>query len=152
MKKQILCDEADVTQSLADMVCSSAHYDQIRVIMLSSIVLGSASVVDTLSLCEKTNRPVILVSRKKPVADMVVATDPHVQDVLARALESLGDETEICFSSQDRLFMWASGVSKRIAEIIVRESCLEAGIPEGLRICDLIATAFSNVFQKEQKV
>jgi len=152
MKKQIPFDEIDATQSVADMICSSPHYDQIRVIMLDNLVLGNTCVVDTLTLHEKTDRPVILVSRKKTVADSTGVTNVLVEDALSRAFGDLGAETEIVLSGGDRLFVWASGLSEKIARTIVIKSCLEAAIPEGLRICDLIATAFSNLFQKEQKV
>jgi len=152
MKKQISPDETDLTMSLAEMVCSSPHYDQIRVIVLDSIAFGGRSLIDIQGLHQQTKRPIILVSKNRQLLDKLMTTDPHVQEKLARTLEKLGDETEIKMPKQERIFIWTSGASKRISEMIIRKSSAETGIPEALRICDLIATAFSNMSQKEQKV
>ena len=142
MRTQIPSEEFDATQSLVDMIKSSPHYDQIRVIMLDDILLGGQKVVDINELYEKTLKPVIVLMEKRPSYENRQSLRETKGGLLLEILETMGEGIELSFGERGKRFMWSTGLSSRIAERIVRRTTRDDDMPEAMRVAKLISSTF----------
>ena len=142
MKTQLSPKGLDATGDLVEMIRGSPHYDQIRVIILDDVTLGGRKFVDIRRLYEETLKPVILLMEEPP---------PE------KALESLGEGVRLRLEGWEGR-MWLAGVSSRVAERVVRKARGDEGVPEALRVAELLSSAFlqlqgrRNILQERQKV
>src|SRR4030067_396332 len=66
MHTEVVVDGFDATQKISEMVTSSSHYAQLRVLMLNGITFAGFNIVDIKELNALTELPVIAVTRQKP--------------------------------------------------------------------------------------
>ncbi|HJW97879.1 MAG TPA: DUF99 family protein, partial [Candidatus Bathyarchaeia archaeon] len=66
-------DGFDATDKIASMIVNSAHYRQVRVVMLDGITFAGFNVVDLKKLGAETKLPVIAITRDKPDLDDIRA-------------------------------------------------------------------------------
>jgi len=146
MRTSVEVDGLDATEKIAEMIKSSPHYRQLRVIMLNGITFAGFNVVDVRGLFEFTGLPVLALTREEVNVDEVKAALmklPHWEErwqKIQRAGEILRfriEETEIS--------MQAVGVSEEDAERIVRISCTRGNIPEPLRVAHLVASGLAEL-------
>jgi endonuclease V-like protein UPF0215 family len=144
MRTSVEVDGFDATGKIADMVCSSPHYMQLRVIMLDGITFGGFNIVDVHGLFELTGLPVIAVTREKVNLDDVRRALMNLNRWEERLalIESAGEPLVLEVKGSD-LRMQMAGVSMGDAEEIVRLSCTRANIPEPLRVAHIIASAMN---------
>ena len=66
MRTEIEVDGLDATEKIASMIIESPHYKQLRIIMLNGITFAGFNVVDIKELYNKTELPVIAITRDMP--------------------------------------------------------------------------------------
>jgi endonuclease V-like protein UPF0215 family len=143
MHSKIVVDGFDATEKIADMITSSSHCKQLRVVMLNGITFAGFNVVDINALSTATNLPVITVTRDKP--DMA-----EIHEALKNLPESerrwkmildAGEPFELSTrNEQEKIYIQTVGVSMGDAEKIVRLTSTRSSIPEPLRVAHLIAS------------
>ena len=106
-------DSVDVTDSLSSMVNSSIHSGQLRVIIIDRSDLPRDSVIDVDRLAAETGKAVIL----------------------------FGNWGEASHKSEDGTKFTFIGLSKWVADRVLKASSLESGLPEAVRVARLIIRA-----------
>ncbi len=133
-------DGRDSTERVVEMVKSSPHYKQLRVIMMDTITLAGFNIVDITRLNQETGFPIIAVTREKPNNDDVKSALRNLPDWEDRwrMIENAGDLNEIRVRNTT-IFAHIAGISTNDAEAIVQISSTRANYPEPLRVAHLLA-------------
>jgi len=144
MRTQVPTEEFNATPSIIEMIRSSPHYGQVRVIMLDNIVLGRRKIVDIAELYEKTGKPVILLMDRMPSTKDPLERQHEIteNDLAIRVFEKIGRGIELNLREGGQRFMWSVGLSNRVAERIVRRTTRGGEEPEALRVAKLVSSAF----------
>ncbi len=143
----IRVDGDDVTSRLVEMVTSSSHYGQLRVIMTRDTIFGGVNVLDLPRLFEATNLPVIAVSDSKPdigrVKKALQQIDPEGWEKKVVKLSEAGPirEVESCPGRSPVYLQW-EGLPFEQAVEIVQKTAMHSRIPEPIRVAHLIASSF----------
>lgn len=142
LKTEIEVDGSDATDCISEMVNSSRHKQQIRVIMLDGITVGGFNIIDIKKLFENTGIPIIVVTRKMPDKDAVKKAIENFKDKdeKLKALDSAGEIHKIDLNSGS-VFIHLCGVSLADANKIIKLSVIRGLIPEPIRVSHLIASA-----------
>ncbi len=137
-------DGLDATERLIDMVGSSRHLGQLRILMTDGITFAGFNVLDAKRVFRETSLPVISISRRPPdMADIKKAVK-HLPEwrerweVIKAAGKIYPVKTKI---HEAPVYMQPVGMSKEDAEAVVRLSSTRSLVPEPLRVAHLIATA-----------
>ena len=149
MRTKVDIDGFNATQKIAEMVRSSPHFKQIRVIMLDGITFAGFNVVDIRELFESTNLSVLALTRE----------DPSVYDVreAIKKLPRWRERWQIIQKAgkmytveigDTRLHMQIAGTSIEDAEKIVRMSCTRGNIPEPLRVAHIVASGLAELINQ----
>ncbi len=142
LKTEVEVDGGDATDRISEMVNSSKHKQQIRIIMLDGITVGGFNVVDIKELFENTGVPIIVVTRRMPDMESVrkaIEIFDDKDDKL-KALNSAGEIHAVDVNS-GRVYIHMCGVALDDAKKIVKLSVRRGLIPEPIRVSHLIATA-----------
>lgn len=123
--------DPDVTDRLAEMIASSPHHPQIRVLLVDDSLIEGGAVIDAYRLSEKTARPVILLTTEKgapqPKADTEAASQRFIMEWEAGSRSVL-----------------SIGLRSRVAAKVLEVSTREGLVPEALRVADLVASAVAD--------
>ena len=148
MHTEILVDGFDATERISNMITSSPHYEQLRVIMLNGITFAGFNVVDIKALNAMTGLPVIAVTREKPDLPLIRKALEHLprSEERWKAVLNAGEISEVSTRKEDeKIYLHAAGVSLVDAEKIVRLTSTRSNIPEALRVAHLIASGISHL-------
>jgi len=148
MHTEILVDGFDATERISNMITSSPHYEQLRVIMLNGITFAGFNVVDIKALNAMTGLPVIAVTREKPDLPLIRKALKHLprSEERWKAVLNAGEISEVSTRKEDeKIYLHAAGASLVDAEKIVRLTSTRSNIPEALRVAHLIASGISHV-------
>jgi endonuclease V-like protein UPF0215 family len=148
MHTEILVDGFDATERISNMITSSPHYEQLRVIMLNGITFAGFNVVDIKALNAMTGLPVIAVTREKPDLPLIREALKHLprSEERWKAVLNAGEISEVSTRKEDeKIYLHAAGVSLVDAEKIVRLTSTRSNIPEALRVAHLIASGISHL-------
>jgi endonuclease V-like protein UPF0215 family len=148
MHTEILVDGFDATERISNMITSSPHYEQLRVIMLNGITFAGFNVVDIKALNAMTGLPVIAVTREKPDLPLIRKALKHLprSEERWKAVLNAGEISEVSTRKEDeKIYLHAAGVSLVDAEKIVRLTSTRSNIPEALRVAHLIASGISHL-------
>ena len=143
----IQVDGNDVTSRLTDMVKTSSHYGQLRVIMTRDTIFGGVNVLDLPGLVEATKLPVIAVSDSKPDMDRVKKAlqqiDPDAWEEKLRKLTESGPIREVeSHSGRSPVYLQWAGLPFKQAVEVVRKTATHSRIPEPIRVAHLFASSF----------
>lgn len=109
-------ESSDLTNAITDMLASSPHSGQVRIILLSQHSLPSEARVDASELYTRTGKPIIILG-----------------DGGSWTWKKGGEEIKYS----------AEGLSRWTAEAIIRVSAREGATPEALRVASLTLSAFT---------
>ncbi|MDQ1279978.1 MAG: uncharacterized protein QG670_1240 [Thermoproteota archaeon] len=139
MKTEIKGNGLDVTEKIVNMVKTSPHFDQLRVIMLNRIVFSNFNFVDVRKLFTITRLPVIVMIKRKNMADVKNALRklPNFEEQW-RIIQNSGETVAMKLNGKNTYFL-ISGIGKGDAEKIVKMSCTRLSIPEPIRVAHVIA-------------
>jgi len=143
MRAYITRDGMDSTEIITNMIMSSKHREQIRVIMLDGMTYAGFNPVDINYIWELTGIPVVVVMRTYPdlrkIGDALLhLPEPKKRmDIILRA----GNITQVRTKpGYNPLYIQCAGIEAQHAAKIVRLTATRSNIPEPLRVAHLIAT------------
>jgi endonuclease V-like protein UPF0215 family len=143
---RIAIDGLEATERITSMIIGSAHYKQLRVIMLNGITFAGFNVVDIKKLNLDTGLPVIAVTREKPdLAEIRMALKnlPESEKRWKSVLNA-GEIHEVTTrSGREKIYMEVAGINTEEAQKIVRLTSTRSSIPEPLRVAHLIASGIT---------
>jgi endonuclease V-like protein UPF0215 family len=145
---EIFVDGFDATEKISNMVTSSRHYKQLRVIMLNGITFAGFNVVDIQALNAATGLPVIAVTREKSDLPLIHKALKHLprSEERWKAVLNAGELSEVSTRREDeKIYLHAAGISMLDAEKIVRLTSTRSNLPEALRVAHLIASGISHL-------
>jgi endonuclease V-like protein UPF0215 family len=122
-------ESRDITGDVVEMIVSSPHHPQVRVILLDGRLLDGAT-ADTAALSEATSKPVIAFNP----AGLVVPQDGAVE----RFEMDLNDGPNPVLSV---------GLERTIAERIIYNASRRRSVPEALRVASLTVSAVDKIDQ-----
>jgi uncharacterized protein len=146
MHTTLKVDEFDATEKLAEMITSSPHYKQLRVILLNGITFAGFNIVDIKALNAKTNLPVIAVTDKKPDLKKIRKALENLPNGEERwnAILNAGEIYPVTArSGKQKIYIETANISKDIAQEVLRLTSPRSNIPEALRTAHLIASGIS---------
>ena len=148
MHTKIAVDGFDATDRISFMITNSAHYKQLRVIMLNGITFAGFNIVDVKALNVATKLPVITVTREKPNLQEIrkaLQNLPHNEERWKTILKA-GEPIEVSTrSTKAKVYIQTVGISKEDAQKILRLTSTRSNIPEALRVAHLIASGISDL-------
>ncbi len=125
--------DPDITCTMVEMIKSSPHYPQIRVLILHEQLIDEAVRIDTPHLYNEVKRPLILLSDGDFKGEHRASTE--ILEV------ELGGKT---------VKVLPLGLRRREAEKILTITTRDGGLPEPIRVADLISSALIRL--EEQKI
>jgi endonuclease V-like protein UPF0215 family len=145
MRTQIEIDGMDATEKIAEMITSSPHYGQLRIIMLDGVTFAGFNVVDTSKLFEMTKLPVIAVTREKPDFDDIRKALENLPFAEERwkAIKNADKIVKVFTKGEKAVFMQVTGIEESTAKRIVKSTATRSNVPEALRVAHLIASGLT---------
>ncbi len=147
MSTSVMVDGFDATENVSDMILSSPHYKQLRVIMLSGVTYAGFNIIDLVALNEATKLPVIAITRDKPNLEKIRTALGNLEQPEERfnTLLRAGEIVSV-LGKENKIFMQTAGIYCEDAQKIVALTSTRSSIPEPLRVAHLIAsgTSFCN--------
>lgn len=131
-------DGEDVTGYLAGWISGLRTRPALQGVIVGGITMAGLAVVDVADLAERLELPVLVVTRRNPVASE-----------LADALRSAGLDHRLAllarvpraFGVGEGLYLAHAGTSRADAERLVLSSIAKSRLPEPLRVAHLIGQA-----------
>ena len=146
LSTKVEIDGFDATDKIASMIVNSAHYRQVRVVMLDGITFAGFNVVDLKKLGAETKLPVIAITRDKPDLDDIRAALKKLPESQRRwrALLNAGQIFEVSTrSDSEKVYVEMNGILEEDARRIVKLTSTRSSVPEALRVAHLIASGLS---------
>jgi len=151
MHTKVRVDGLDATEKLAEMITSSPHYPQLRVIMLNGVTLAGFNVVDIEELCQRVKLPVVAVTRDKPDFEDIKKALQNLPNSQQRwrAIEKAGKMIKVrTRNGEEPVYVHVAGLSEEDAKRILKSTSTRSNVPEALRVAHIIASGL--VHEKEQ--
>jgi endonuclease V-like protein UPF0215 family len=122
-------ESRDITDDVVEMIVSSSHHPQVRVILLDGELLDGAT-ADLAILSEAASRPVIAFNPTGMVAPQEGAVERFEMEL-----------------NEDPVPILSLGIDRAVAERIVNRVSKRRGVPEALRIACLLVSAVDKIEQ-----
>jgi len=148
LSTRVRVDGFDATENISSMIVESAHYHQVRVIMLDGVTFGGFNIVNIKELNVFTKLPVIVVTRARPDFREINAALRNLPRSAERwrAVEDAGQIFEVQTRSRgEGVYMEICGIHESDARRIVQLTSTRSNIPEALRVAHLVASGVSQV-------
>jgi len=146
MRTEIEVDGLDATEKIASMIIESPHYKQLRIIMLNGITFAGFNVVDIKELYNKTELPVIVITRDMPnmkEIEQAIERLPE-KEKRWRAIQNAGEMINVRTREEEEpIYMQTAGIEREDAEKIVKITSTRSNIPEPLRVAHIIASGLT---------
>ena len=146
MSTYITVDGFDATVKIKNMIRTSRHYGQLRVIMLNGITLAGFNVVDIKTLNGETGLPVIAVTSKKPDLNKLHSALKNLpkSDLRWKAILNAGEPFAVETKEKKKdVYIGIAGIGKESAGEVLRLTSTQSRIPEPLRLAHLVASGIS---------
>ena len=144
---QVDKDAMDATNKISDMIRTSSHYQQLRVIMLNGTTYAGFNIVNIQKLFEFTGLPVISITNEKPDINYIKKTLRTLPQWVKR-WKDIEDAGEVIMLKRDnsKIYMQIAGLLREDAEKIISICSKRSIIPEPLRVAHIIASGLSKQF------
>jgi uncharacterized protein len=146
MSTYVTNDGLDATQNICNMITTSSHYKQLRVVMLNGITFAGFNVVDIKALHAQTGLPIVVVTTKKPNMTEVQAALKNLPNSEERwnAILNAGQLYSITTRSpKQKIYVETAGITNPTTEEVLKLTSTRSKIPEPLRVAHLIASGIS---------
>ena len=151
MRAEIEVDGMDATEKIADMIKSSPHYDQLRVVVLDGITFAGFNVVDIKELFKRVRLPTIAIVRGKPSLKEIREALRHLPEYEKRwkIIKNTGKIIKVQKrKAAEAIYMQIAGISEEDAKKIVRNTSTRSNVPEALRVAHIIASGLTKSKEK----
>lgn len=144
MKTMIEVDGLDVTDKIVEMIKTSPHYQQLRVIMLNGITFAGFNIIHIQKLFKLTDLPVIVITREHSnLIDLKnVLTNLPNNEYRWEAVQAAGKIYPIKVR-ENILYVQLVGLTREDVEKIIHISSTRENMPEPLRVAHIIASRIS---------
>lgn len=141
LRSEITKDGLDATEIICNMINTSRHHSQIRVVILDGITYGGFNVVDIQVLYRKTGVPVIVIMRSYPDFEKIKSAlkNFHDGDDRWEIIKRAGDIEKIS-GKKNTVYIQRAGIGLETVKKIIQLTSIRSNIPEPLRVAHLIAT------------
>jgi len=145
LTRHVDVDGDDATQCIINMVNSSRHRRQIRVVMTDGLTLAGFNVIDGNEVFRKTGLPVISVTRNNPDLKAIMSALKRFPDFDERwsRIEEAGPPLRHTFQTargRRSVYFQAFGVGEEDARRIIDVTSTRSLIPEPIRVAHIIAS------------
>jgi len=148
MHTKVQVDGMDATEKLTEMITSSLHYPQLRVVMLNGVTLAGFNVVDIKELHERVRLPIIAVTRDKPNFEDIKSALQNIPEPEERwkTIKKAGKMMRVrTHKGEDPIYVHVAGISEATAMRILTSTSTRSNIPEALRVAHIIASGLGPV-------
>lgn len=144
MHTKVTIDGFDATEKLTQMINSSPHRHQLRIVMLNGVTLAGFNLVDIKRLNASTGLPIIALTHDKPDLDAIYNALKHLPRTEERwqIILNAGEIHEVT-NKGGKLYMGLAGVSLSDALTILDLTSTMGSFPEPLRVAHLIASGIT---------
>lgn len=134
----------DATEKISDMIRTSPHYKQLRVIMLNGIIYAGVNTVNIRKLFEYTGLPIISITEETPDINYIkksLRSLPH----WVKRWKDIEDAGEVIMLNKgnSKIFIQIAGLLRENAEKIISICSTRSIIPEPLRVAHVVASSVS---------
>jgi len=145
MHTEIAIDGLDATDKLAQMIMSSPHCHQLRLVMLNGVTFAGFNLVDIQKLHLVTGLPVLAVTQEKPDLDAIHDALKHLPDteVRWRIVKNAGELFEVT-NRGAKLYVEFRGLTLEEVKTILELTSTRSSLPEPLRVAHLVASGISS--------
>ncbi len=141
LSAKVTVDGKDSSKKIIDMVNKTSHKDQLQCIMVDGIAVAGFNVVDINKIAEKTNLPVIIVTRNKPnIKKISDALRKISQKEKIKLIEKAGKVHNIKIKNKNVYFQFSRNINEKQARKIIKISATNSILPEPIRIAHIIAS------------
>ncbi|GEM46793.1 endonuclease dU [Deinococcus cellulosilyticus] len=137
LSAKIRRDGVNSTRVIANLVLNSKFYDHTQLILLQGIALGGFNVMDIHELSALLDRPVLVVSRRKPnmekIKDALLNRVPGGKRKW-HLIQKAGE-----MEAASGVYVQRAGLTLEQAEQVIQRFAICSNIPEPLRAAHLIA-------------
>jgi endonuclease V-like protein UPF0215 family len=143
LKTDVTIDGLDSTEKLINLINSSRHKQQLKVIMTDGITFAGFNIVDIQELHKKTGLPIIVINRKNPDIKKVIEALKNFDDYDLRIkfLKNAGEVKMHILPNGKKIYYQSVGLSDLETKEIINLSTTHSFIPEPLRVAHIIVTA-----------
>ncbi len=142
LKTDVMEDGNEATEKIIELINSSRHKPQLRVLMFDGITLAGFNLIDIKKVNEETNLPVIVVNRRKPNLIKVKKALQKFPDFAERWIKvKHAGKIKECGLKDRKIYFQAVGMPDEDATEVLNISSTRSYIPEPLRVAHMIATA-----------
>lgn len=142
IKTEVAVDGLNGTSLISTAINESKHREELRLVVLSGITLAGFNVVDISKVSEKTNLPVLSVTREKVDLESFKSALKNLPDFQQRwrAVRNAGEIRG--FELDDhRVYYQTANLSKSGAERALKVLATHSVLPEPVRLAGMIATS-----------
>jgi len=140
---KITVDSLDATEKLAEVL----NEWEFAAVMLAGVSFAGFNIIDPTEICEKFEKPVIIVTRTKPDNKAVNrALQRHFKDWRIRwqVFEKLGSFHKVTvLADEPPIYIETIGVDVKWARKLIRALAVCGRVPEPIRVARLIARGLS---------
>lgn len=146
MRTQIQIDGIDATEKIGEMITNSAHYGQLRVVMLDGVTFAGFNIVNTTRLYELVKLPIIAITRENPNFEDIQKALKNLTFYEERwkAISKANKIVKMSTRNKDKhIYMQVTGIDVEKAKKIIVDTSTRSNIPEALRVAHLIASGMT---------
>ncbi len=145
LTSQIEVDGDDVTDKIIQMIATSRHRGQLRVVMTDGLTFGGFNILDAEEVLERSGIPLISVTRRKPILGSIKKALGKFKDQEARfrKIERAGKPTKHAFDEprgKGIVYFQAFGIEAEDAHSIIEITSTRSLMPEPVRVAHIIAS------------
>ena len=143
LRSEITRDGMDATDAIIEMVTSTKHYDQIRVVMLDGVTYGGFNPVDIVRIYEETELPAVVIMRACPDFEKIETALKNLPQPEERLeiIRRAGRITRVVTKdASNPIYIQCAGIDRDNARRIVQLTSTRSNVPEPIRVAHLIAT------------
>ncbi len=145
LTSQIQVDGDDATEKITQMIATSRHRGQLRVVMTDGLTFGGFNILDAEEVLDKTGIPLVSVTRKRPdMASMRRALAKFEdRETRWRKIEKAGKPIRHAFDQprgKGVVYFQAFGVEEQDAHSIIETTSTRSLMPEPVRVAHIIAS------------
>lgn len=142
LTKEIVVDGLNGTHLLSNAINESKHREELRLVVLAGITLAGFNVVDISKLSEKTNLPVLSVTRGRVNLESFKSALENLPNFQQRwkAVSNAGEISEYELHGH-RIYYQTANLSVSEAERALEVTATHSVLPEPIRLAGMIATS-----------
>ncbi len=144
LKTSVAVDGEDGTEKIAEMICSSTHWKQLKLVITRGLTIAGFNYIDLKQLFELTKLPVISVVDRLPDMTDIASALTHLSNgekrlaILQQYLPPITCKTA---KNEEPVYIQMVGIETKQAIKLLSELTITGRIPEPIRAARLIALA-----------